>query len=37
MLTWTGVSFAHSSNDGQMGMGLIMLILVGPHDPRHQG
>ncbi len=25
----TGVSFAHGSNDGQKGMGLIMLILVG--------
>jgi inorganic phosphate transporter, PiT family len=29
MLTCTGVSFAHGSNDGQKGMGLIMLILVG--------
>jgi inorganic phosphate transporter, PiT family len=29
MLTCTGVSFAHCSNDGQKGMGLIMLILVG--------
>lgn len=29
ILTCTGVSFAHSSNDGQKGMGLIMLILVG--------
>jgi inorganic phosphate transporter, PiT family len=28
-LTCTGVSFAHGSNDGQKGMGLIMLILVG--------
>ncbi|MGU9854817.1 inorganic phosphate transporter [Pseudomonas sp. LF245] len=27
--TCTGVSFAHGSNDGQKGMGLIMLILVG--------
>src|SRR5262249_128960 len=27
--TCTGVSFAHGSNDGQMGMGLIMLILIG--------
>jgi PiT family inorganic phosphate transporter len=27
-LTCTGVSFAHGSNDGQKGMGLIMLILV---------
>jgi PiT family inorganic phosphate transporter len=29
MLTCTGVSFFHGSNDGQKGMGLIMLILVG--------
>lgn len=28
-LTCTSVSFAHGSNDGQKGMGLIMLILVG--------
>jgi PiT family inorganic phosphate transporter len=28
-LTCTGVSFAHGSNDGQKGMGLTMLILVG--------
>src|SRR5437763_6270039 len=28
--TCTGVSFAHGSNDGQKGMGLIMLILIGP-------
>src|SRR3982751_212183 len=27
--TCTGVSFAHGSNDGQKGMGLIMLILIG--------
>ena len=27
--TCTGVSFAHGSNDGQKGMGLIVLILVG--------
>jgi PiT family inorganic phosphate transporter len=27
--TCTGVSFAHGSNDGQKGMGLIMLIMVG--------
>ena len=27
--TCSGVSFAHGSNDGQKGMGLIMLILVG--------
>jgi len=29
VLTCTGVSFAHGSNDGQKGMGLIMLVLVG--------
>jgi len=29
ILTCTGVSYAHGSNDGQKGMGLIMLILVG--------
>jgi PiT family inorganic phosphate transporter len=29
MLTCTGVSFYHGSNDGQKGMGLIVLILVG--------
>ncbi len=29
ILTCTGVSFAHGSNDGQKGMGLIMLILFG--------
>ena len=29
VLTCSGVSFAHGSNDGQKGMGLIMLILVG--------
>jgi PiT family inorganic phosphate transporter len=28
-LTCTGVSFAHGSNDGQKGIGLLMLILVG--------
>ncbi len=28
-LTCTGVSYAHGSNDGQKGMGLIVLILVG--------
>ena len=28
-LTCTGVSFVHGSNDGQKGMGLIVLILVG--------
>jgi PiT family inorganic phosphate transporter len=43
--TCTGVSFAHGSNDGQKGMGLIMLILVGtcrwpcaePHHARRSG
>jgi len=29
ILTCTAVSFAHGSNDGQKGMGLIMLILIG--------
>ena len=32
MLLWftcAGVSFAHGSNDGQKGMGLIMLVLIG--------
>src|SRR6201987_6226890 len=29
MLTCTGVSFFHGLNDGQKGMGLIMLILIG--------
>lgn len=29
ILTCTGVSFAHGGNDGQKGMGLIMLILIG--------
>jgi PiT family inorganic phosphate transporter len=29
ILTCTGVSFFHGSNDGQKGMGLIMLILIG--------
>ena len=29
ILTCTGVSFSHGSNDGQKGMGLIMLILIG--------
>ncbi len=33
VLTCTGVSFAHGSNDGQKGMGLIMLILVGTVPP----
>jgi len=29
ILSSTGVSFAHGSNDGQKGMGLIMLVLIG--------
>jgi PiT family inorganic phosphate transporter len=29
ILTCTGVSFAHGSNDGQKGIGLMLLILVG--------
>ena len=29
VLTCTGVSFAHGGNDGQKGMGIIMLILIG--------
>src|SRR3984893_3685908 len=29
IFTSAGVSFAHGSNDGQQGMGLIMLILIG--------
>jgi PiT family inorganic phosphate transporter len=29
IFTCTGVNFAHGSNDGQKGMGLIMLILIG--------
>jgi PiT family inorganic phosphate transporter len=29
IVTCTGVSFFHGSNDGQKGMGLIMLILIG--------
>lgn len=29
VLTCTGVSFAHGSNDGQKGVGLFMLILIG--------
>ena len=28
-LTCTGVSFSHGSNDGQKGIGLIMLVLIG--------
>jgi len=36
IFTSAGVSFAHGSNDGQKGMGLIMLILIArclPHTP----
>ena len=29
IFTCTGVSFFHGGNDGQKGMGLIMLILIG--------
>ena len=29
VITCTGVSFFHGSNDGQKGMGLIMLVLIG--------
>ena len=29
IFTCTAVSFAHGGNDGQKGMGLIMLILIG--------
>jgi PiT family inorganic phosphate transporter len=29
IFTCTGVSFAHGSNDGQKGVGLVMLILIG--------
>jgi len=29
ILTCTGVSFSHGSNDGQKGMGLLLLILIG--------
>jgi PiT family inorganic phosphate transporter len=29
IVTCTGVSFAHGSNDGQKGMGLMLLILIG--------
>jgi PiT family inorganic phosphate transporter len=35
LLTCTGVSFAHGSNDGQKGMGLIMLILIGVVPATH--
>ncbi|MEP6914108.1 MAG: inorganic phosphate transporter [Acidobacteriota bacterium] len=33
--TCMGVSFAHGSNDGQKGMGLIMLILIGTVPPAY--
>ena len=29
LTTCGGVSFAHGSNDGQKGMGLILLVLIG--------
>lgn len=29
LVTCTGVSFAHGSNDGQKGVGIVMLILIG--------
>ena len=29
IFTCTGVSFAHGSNDGQKGIGMVMLILIG--------
>jgi PiT family inorganic phosphate transporter len=29
VITCTGVSFAHGSNDGQKGVGMVMLILIG--------
>ncbi|HZZ40381.1 MAG TPA: anion permease [Acidobacteriaceae bacterium] len=35
ILTCTGVSFGHGSNDGQKGMGLIMLILIGTVPPAY--
>jgi len=28
LLTCTGVSYSHGSNDGQKGVGLVMLILI---------
>ena len=42
LMTCTGVSLAHGSNDGQKGIGLVMLILIGvlparyALDPRHE-
>ncbi len=35
IVTCTGVSFGHGSNDGQKGMGLIMLILIGTVPPAY--
>src|ERR1035437_1253631 len=35
VLTCTGVSFFHGSNDGQKGMGLVMLILIGTVPPAY--
>jgi PiT family inorganic phosphate transporter len=35
VFTCSGVSFAHGSNDGQKGIGLIMLILIGILPARH--
>src|ERR1035437_3335853 len=35
VLTCTGVSYSHGSNDGQKGMGLIMLILIGTRSEGH--
>jgi PiT family inorganic phosphate transporter len=35
VLTCTGVSVAHGSNDGQKGIGLIMLILIGLQPARY--
>ena len=35
MLTCPGVRFAHGSNDGQKGMGLIMLNLIGTVPTAH--
>ena len=35
LLTCTGVSLAHGSNDGQKGIGLVMLILIGVLPARY--
>ncbi len=35
LITCTGVSFAHGSNDGQKGVGLIMLILIASMPGRY--